>query len=226
MDQSHFKGIGNFDVWDRSHVGLKAKLEICLEQFRGAQISSANNILHASEPMHLLALSSITDSCSFILLLVTFIDNAYRDYESSKFSKRKAWHITTLLTKRLIQKIYKHRIGVSETFIAGQPREIGNTIFFACLQSLDIMTQIREVGLANEPSISNELVKYLAMNTELDNIVKLKEENTQLKSDISYLKREMRDVQKSANTIGNESDNLKNSLEALTKRVKSLENKT
>ena len=221
MDQSHFKGIGNFDVWDRSHVGLKAKLEICLEQFREAQISRVNNILHASEPMRLLALSSITDSCSFILLLVTFIDNTYRDYERAKFSKRNTWHITNLLTKRLIEKIYKPRIRISETFIAGQPREI----FFACLQSLDIMIKIREVGLANEPSISNELVKYLAMNTEFDTIVKLKEENTQLKSDISYPKREMRDVQKSANTIGNKSDNLKNSLETLTKRVKSLENK-
>ena len=34
-----------------------------------------------SDRMRLLALSSITDSCSFILLLVTFIDNTYRDYE-------------------------------------------------------------------------------------------------------------------------------------------------
>ena len=36
MDQSYFKGITNFDVWDRSHVGLKARLEVCLEQFRDA----------------------------------------------------------------------------------------------------------------------------------------------------------------------------------------------
>ena len=168
--------------------------------------------------MRLLALSSITDCCSFILLLVTFIDNTYRDYERAKFSKRKAWHITTLLTKKLIEKIYKPRIGVSENFVAGQPREIGKIIFYATLKSLDVMNKIRETGLANDPSISNELVKYLAMNTEFDTIVKLKEENIQLKNELSEAKKELREVLKSVNTIGNKSDNLKNNLESLTRK--------
>ena len=53
MDQSYFKGITNFDVWDQSHVGLKARLEICLKQFRDAQISRVNNLLHSSDTMRL-----------------------------------------------------------------------------------------------------------------------------------------------------------------------------
>ena len=222
-DESHFKGIPDFDSWDRTHVGLKARLEMSTEEFRESQMSKINNLMTTSNPMHALATASVSDSCSFILLLITFIDNTYRDYKRAKFSPKKAWHITTLLSKKLINKIYQPRIGVGETFYGGHPRDIGKAIFYASLKSLDMMSNIRETGMANDPSISSELVKYLAMNTEFDTIIRLKEENGQLKKEMIDLKKDLKEAQKAASTIGNKSDSLKSSLEALTRRVKTLE---
>ena len=71
--------------------------------------------------------------------------------------------------------------------------------------------------------MANELVKFLAVNTEFQSVKDLQVNQVQLKDDFATMKREMVGVVKSNQTTNNKVDQLKTESAALSKRVKALE---
>ena len=129
--------------------------------------------------------------------------------------------MTTRLATNLIAKVYIPRHGIVEQLKIGDARSMGNTIFYSTLKSLDIMTAIREIGFSNDPIVSSELVKFLALNTEFDTIKKLAEKNQVLRQEIEHVK----ESTKAASTTANKLDDLKRHVESMNKRLKSVDHK-
>lgn len=131
--------------------------------------------------------------------------------------------MTTRLARQLILKTFVPRHGILECLKTGDPFEIGKTIFWSSLQCLNIMSTIRELGFENDTSVSSELVKYLAINTEFDTIKKLAVENANLKEEMASLKKDLQSAIKTASTLANKVDNVKVQVDNQSKRLKTLE---
>ena len=222
-EDPYFTGIKSFEHWDKSYVGMKAKLEIEINKFRESQLKRIARYIKPSDIFYHVAVSSVTESCSWVLLLVQYVDTTYREYERSKFSPKKAWHVTTRLARQLILKVFVPKHGIPKDLNSGDPVEIGKTIFWTLLQCLDIMSSIRERGFENDVSVSSELVKYLAINTEFDTIKRLALENASLKEEINSLKKDLQSSIKTASTLANKVDNVKVQVDNQNKRLKAVE---
>ena len=85
------------------------------------------------------------------------------------------------------------------------------------------MREIQRLNFENHPSVSNELVKFLAVNTEFDSIKTLQAQMTEIKTDINQMKKEISNILKAQQTIGNKTDLLKSEAASLSQRVKALE---
>ena len=60
-EDSYFTGIKSFDHWDRSYVGMKAKLEIEINKFRESQLKRITRHLKSSDIFYHIAVSSVTE---------------------------------------------------------------------------------------------------------------------------------------------------------------------
>lgn len=198
---------------------MKSKLEEHLQLFRDSQMDQIAQISAAS-PLYQVAVMSVSDTVSLITNLIRFMETTSRTYVRAKFSTKKAWYITTRLTKRIIFKIAKPRHGILETFKAGKPPHIDKLIFFSSLKCLDIMNEISRLKIENDPCVSNELVKFLSLNTEYDNIKQLEKDNNELKVEIATARRETKEAVETASTLGSKLDSLRSLVDGTNKRVK------
>lgn len=94
------------------------------------------------------------------------------------------------------------------------------------------MTDIHKTGFKNCPIVANELVKVLAKNTQVEAIDNLKGDVSAIRSELGRLKSDATDIKskanesvKLANAANNKSDQIKENVQNLSKRVKALEDK-
>ena len=85
------------------------------------------------------------------------------------------------------------------------------------------MAEIRKIGFTNDPVVSAELVKFLALNTEFDTIKKLVDENVKLKQECEQAKKDAKEATRAASIVANKLDDLKKHVETINKRVKIVE---
>ena len=222
---SYFSGIADWASWDLPYEGMRAKLIKGTQRFRESHQRTIVEGLNKNSPLLALAKIALVDSCEWIHSLIQFIDQTYRDYEHAKFDKIRAWHITTRLASRLIAKVYDPRIGVNNRIDIGDASEIGKLIFWATIKSLSIMTQIREIGFANDPGVSAELVKFLATHTEFDTIKKLSTQQETVNTQISSMLVDLKNLDKSDKTANNKVSEAKDQIKDLKARVVKLEKK-
>ena len=104
------------------------------------------------------------------------------------------------------------------------------SIFFSTIKSIDEMQKLSQGGLKNSPVVANELVKFLAKNTNVDaidtlnsEVSTLKEENKKLKSLVNELSTKVTEAVKNINNCNNSVANQKNLIGGLDKRIQKLE---
>ena len=85
------------------------------------------------------------------------------------------------------------------------------------------MLEISTLDFKNAPVITAELTKFLALNSNIEAVDKLKKKMEDLTDAVSKSNKLAASAEKSANTVGNTADAIKKDIAALTKRVKSLE---
>ena len=123
----------------------------------------------------------------------------------------------------LILEIAEPRHGVALSLKAANQNQIAKVTLLASLRSLDIMREIQRLNFENHPAVANELVKFLAVNTEFDSIKNLQTDVAQIQKDVTHALRKISNILKTQQTIANKTDQLKNDAAALVKRVKALE---
>jgi hypothetical protein len=179
----------------------------------------------AGTPAYHLASLSVTRSVGWIRGLKDFMDEYYKELTRGKFGTKKAWHVTTRLAKQLHVEVAVPRVGVVKTLHASDLAQIAQTIFWASLRSLDIMERIQGNHFKNDPLVSSELVKFLAINTGFEVIESLKKTVTDHQDSIDKAVKQSASAEKAAGTAANKADEGKRSLEAAFKRIVKIEAK-
>jgi hypothetical protein len=116
------------------------------------------------------------------------------------------------------------RNGVMKTFKAGSTQQIGSVVFWANLRSLNRAMSIKRNGLKNDPIVSGELVKFLAVNTEIETIEVLETKVKDLQGELGQANTASAAASsKAATSASNKADKNKTRLEAFKKRLEKVE---
>ena len=226
-DASYFDTIPSYTDWNTTDDGFHDTLLYEFKSFQHYHNQLLRESLGDGTTTYTVAHSSLTNSVSWMEESIRFMDDTYNEYVDSKFNAKKAWNITTRLARTLLIAIYEPRSGLSKAFRTRKPRQIKETIFRSTLKSLDIMTSLSKSGFLNSPIVANELIKFLAINTQVEAIERLTKELADLKRDNEKMRRDLKEAldkvtecAKISNGANNKSDQAKSNYEGLAKRVK------
>ena len=222
---SFFSEIKSYNDWSSSLDGFKTEWKKQLQDFRTAHSQTITDAYYLSNAMKTLARVSLSTTVSWCLSFIDFIDNTYQRYSDGKFGAKKAWQVTTKLGRVLIQEVGKPRIGTTNKFPAGKQNLVSAYVFWATLKSLDKMNEVAELDFENHPAVGMELVKFLSINTSVEDVEQLKSQAAVLVNEIKDLKKEVGIAAKNASTNGNKVTEFGPKLTALQKRVEKLEQK-
>ena len=125
----------------------------------------------------------------------------------------------------LIQEIGKPRISTTNKFPAGKQNLVAAYVFWATLKSLDKMNEVSELDFENHPSVGTELIKFLSINTSVEDVEQLKKLTGTMTAEIKELRKEVGIAAKNASTNGNKVVEFGPKLTALKKRIEELEQK-
>jgi hypothetical protein len=224
-DSSYFDAIPTYTNWDEKDNGWRDKLEEELVSFQTSMEDGIALQFGPGTPSYHLASLSVTRSVGWIRGLKDFIDEYYKELTRGKFGSKKAWHVTTRLAKRLLVEVAAPRVGVVQALHAGDLTQKARTIFWASLRSLDIMERIQKHQFKNDPLVSSELVKFLAINTGFEAIESLTKSVSDNKKSIERATKLSVSADKAAGAAANKADEGKRSLEAALKRIVKIEGK-
>jgi hypothetical protein len=85
------------------------------------------------------------------------------------------------------------------------------------------MAQYKNAGFKNDPSVSSEYVNFLIMNTGMDVVDQMGKKQLSLEEKVNALVKEVKVCDAKASTASNCVSTVKSSVEALAKRVSSVE---
>ena len=183
-DQSFFGSIKTWAEWDMPHQGFRDRLMQEIEYVRNDHEKNIRDNLATSTPLYVLAIEALQTSYTWSVGIIKFGDLIYKIYTRAKFGSTVAWHVTTRLMRVLILEIAEPRHGVALSLKAANQFQISKVTLLASLRSLDIMREIQRVNFENHPSVANELVKFLAVNTEFDSLKTLQSQSNDFKTGI------------------------------------------
>jgi hypothetical protein len=222
---SFFDKIGSWGEWDHQHTGYRDTLKRGLSNFATAHRETID-VAFGDEPnanAYAVAILSLNESVSIIEAWISFIDDYVKSLTVAKFNHTKAFHVTTMLARRLIVAIFEPRNGVLKTFKAGDMGQITKAMFWSTLRSLDVALEIKRIGFANHPLVSAELVKFLTLNSGVEAIEQLQTRVEALETQLTEANKLAKAADKSATTACNKADLTKTTHELLMKRVAKLE---
>ena len=222
---SYFRSIKTWEDWNTPNDGMRDQLKAEVQLFEVGHAEAINSALTPLSPFHTLCMKSLSDSCSWIHRLVKFIDDTYREYNRAHYDTRKAWHVTTKLAVALMEHVATPRNVVHNSFRISEPLAISQSIAYAIFRSLDLMTEILTLDFKNAPVITAELTKFLALNSNIEMVEKMKKKMDELTVEVGKSTKLAGAAEKAASTVGNTSDSNKKDIASLLKRVSKLENK-
>jgi hypothetical protein len=152
-----------------------------------------------------------------------FIDDYHRDLGKARFGTKKSWHVTTRLARRMFVEVATYRNGVQNAFQTGKNVQVCQRIVWAVLKSHDIMARYRRHNFKDDPSVSSELVKFLAINTGFEVLEVLAVKVADMSKSVTAMTKEVQTAVKTASTASNKADENKKLYDQLLKRVTKIE---
>jgi hypothetical protein len=202
------------------------KLQEALAEFQESHAEFIDQAVENGSKAHSLAHAALTEPAAWIVGFIQFIDEYYRELSKAKFGPAKSWHVTTRLAKRILDEVGTPRYGTQGSFQVGNSTQICQRIVWAVLKSHDVMGAFKRLNYKNHPSIANELVKFLAINTCFKAIEKLTTKTAYLELEIVDFKKQLgTSVKAAASAAANKADEAKKQSDLLSKRVLKLEEK-
>jgi hypothetical protein len=160
---------------------------------------------------------ALSDYVSIIEAVLKFIDDFVKHLTTAKFSFKKAFHVTSRLTKRILTKMFEPRQGILKSFKTHNLEQTAGSIFWARIRSLDIGLQFKRTGFGNLHIVSSELVKFLLVNTGYESISTLESKVSVLESESAEFQKSAKSAKKSAISATNKADELKKLCDSLVK---------
>jgi hypothetical protein len=222
-DSSFFSEITTWEEWDAPMTGFRAVLKETLTSFRTSHQNNIDDTLDRQTLVYATATMALTDSVAWLEGFIVFIDDYYRDLSKARFGTKKAWHVTTRLGRRMFLEVGEPRNGVQNFFKAGFNEQVCQRIFWSALKSHDVMARYKRHNYKDDPSVSSELVKFLAINTGYEVLESLTIKVAELERGLSAMQKEASAATKSASSAGNKADAIQKVCDGLVKRVAKLE---
>ena len=222
-DQSFFSSIKSWAEWDLPNEGFREQLMEAINHVRTAHLNNIQDNLDPDSAMYQKATEALQTTHSFATAFVKMGDDIYRTHVRAKFGSAVAFHVQTRLMRVIMLEVFKPRRSVAMSLKAANQAQIAKVTLLASLRSLDIMREIQDVGFTNHPIIANELVKFLAVNTEFQSVRDLQSVTGTLTNELNAVRKELGSLVKAHSTASNKHDALRSEITALTKRVKALE---
>jgi hypothetical protein len=166
---------------------------------------------------------ALIKSVSWLEGFIVFLDDYPWDLSKAKFGTKKAWHVATRLGIRILEEVAYPRNGVSNSFEAGNNPQMCDHILWAVLRSHDIMARYKRNGFKDDPTVSAELVKFMAVNTGFEALETLGLKVKTMEADTAFAKKESIAATKAAMAAANKANEMKKLLDLLVKRIMKLE---
>jgi hypothetical protein len=118
---SFFNKIPTWAEWDHQHTGFRDSLRAGLAGFASSHREAIDTTFgeDLTAIAYAVAILSLNESVSIIEAWISFIDDYVKSLTIAKFNHKKAFHVTTMLARRLMVAILEPRAGVLKTFKAG-----------------------------------------------------------------------------------------------------------
>jgi hypothetical protein len=223
VDQSFFDRIPTHDVWDESQTGFRDRLKEELETFQQGYERMSMNTLSPGTPGYTVLYHSVTASVSFLENFICFVNDIYKELTRAKFSKTKAWALVTRLMRRIFMDVGAPRVSVQNQFRTGQDDTICKHIFWAEIQSIEIMDQFKAQSFKDHPAIASEYVKFLVTNTGIESVERLIKRVDAFEEQLKELSKTVKAASAASTTASNKADEVKKSNTEILRRLAALE---
>ena len=175
--------------------------------------------LGIATPGAVLATLAIKESISFLEAIFAFMDDFHKHLTTRKFSDKRAHHVTMMLVRRILERVYVPRQGVLATFKPSDPMQVAASMMWSQLSSLQVAVYLIAQGLENLEIVSAELVQFMLVNTQYDSITTLEDETAQLKSDYKEVSFSRKKLEAQLSTANNKILDLVKKVQALEKKL-------
>jgi hypothetical protein len=172
----------------------------------------ASNTTFGNEPTsnaYDVAILLLNESVSIIEARIAFVDDYVKSLNIAKFNHKKAFHVTMMLARRLLIAIFKPRAGVLKTFKDGDMDQTSRALFWVTLQLLDIALKMKRIGLANDPLVSSELVRFLTVNSGVEVTEQLELRIGELELQLTAAQKALVSTDKAVTSASNKADEVK-----------------
>jgi hypothetical protein len=173
---------------------------------------------HGKE-LHTLATLALESSSSFVMSMVSFVEENRESYALSNYPDAMQWSLNTRLSYRVWKEVYAPCSGLMEKVEPNDMQATASTVIYHVLLTLDLQENFRKVGIKNHQVVSSEYVKFLSTNTGYDSIAKLQSSMVKLEENNKVMTVTVREASASAKTASTTCGELKKKVEAHEKKL-------
>lgn len=179
----------------------------------------------ADDPAYRVATMSVQASVNWIQSFITYLDETYSEtFRLPSFTTARAWQLVTQIGRRILNDVAAPRNGVKKLFRVGDNMKIAQTMFWPMVQSHELMNRFKKANFRDDPSVSNEFMKFMATNSgSTDGLAPLHTKITKLEGDLKSALTASKGATTSATNSANKADEIKRLLTSLIQRVTILE---
>jgi hypothetical protein len=221
---SYFDQIPSFRDWDEPMTGFRDRLKEELRNFESTHTRVIEDRLDAHSKAFIIAKLAVTESVTWILQLIMYMDDTYKDLiRHYAFTVEKAWQLTTQLVRKIFMEVSLPRQGMQNLFTVGDNAAIGKLTFWPIVKAHDVMKRYKDSSFKDDPTIASEYVKFLAANSGSDTAEKVVAKVGIIESELKTLTKSVAGLKKGNGQGLNKVDDVQKRLSELQKRVAKLE---
>lgn len=193
--------------------------------------SIASDILYkyGHDPDHskaqVIATLSLTASVAFLTQLLNYVNELFEKlHVYSKFTVDTGWSLSMQVLDRIVADLFAPKEGVANG-IKSDRRSICSNILWSSFRAHDIAQVYHDHNFENHPAISSEFIKFLATNSGFEKVDKLRDHVELLKAKVAAAVAETEKAERTADTASQKSAEAVRDVLAITRRVKTLEDR-
>lgn len=160
--------------------------------------------LYGNSQAIMLATTCLSISQTFLVELIRFVSDTYRDLDLAGFPEKSSWLLVTKLVVRIfgtdLDKVRSYMRGKMDTSDHGQ---LATDALWGTLRTIGVMQDYLRHGIENHPAISAEYVRFLVTNSPLGMVSKFDLQLKSLNEKLEEVSAQAKAAQSSAGTAMN-----------------------
>ena len=174
-------------------------------------------------PPHAAMLLSISESCGNLHNACDFISSSTESLEAYGMKTNRAYCLSTRLLEAYFQELSKVQAGVSDSFVTKDQNRLAATVWYSVSRTLDVMQEFQAVEFKGHTAISSEYIKFMVQNAPSSDTSSFSTKVKELEKSIAANKKSVDSALKASSTASSKADSAVKLVEAVAKRVSTLE---